>query len=110
MIQVTIRMIFEADKKHDAVRNLLSTIGRTRVETGCISCSLISDAEDAQVVVYEELWRDEEDLELHQRSDAYRMVSLVFEMASTPPDIRIDTITSSSGMELIEKVRMENKK
>jgi hypothetical protein len=53
----------------------------------------------------EEVWRSEEDLVLHLRSDEYRSLLLVLEMALKQPEIRFDTISISTGIETIEKAR-----
>ena len=55
--------------------------------------------------MFEEIWRTEEDLEDHLRSDEYLNVLLVLEMALKEPEIRFDTISSSTGIETIEKAR-----
>ena len=46
-----------------------------------------------QVLVLEEVWRSEEDLDLHLRSEEYRNLLLVLEMALEQPEIRFDTIS-----------------
>ena len=56
----------------------------------------------------EEVWRTEEDLEVHIRSDEYLNLLLVLEMALKQPEIRFDTISSSTGIETIEKARNYN--
>jgi hypothetical protein len=55
------------------------------------------------------MWRSEEELERHLRSDEYHKVLLVLEMASKQPEIRFDTISSSTGIEAIEKARSHPK-
>jgi len=55
--------------------------------------------------LFEQLWSNEADLERHLRSDEYRQVLLVLEMAIKQPEIRFDTILSSTGIETIEKAR-----
>ena len=109
MIQTTIRMIFEAGKKDEAIAALLATVGQIRAEEGCLRSAVRSDAEDAQVVVYEELWRGKEAWAHHQRSEGYHKVLAVLGMASVPPDIQSATITASSGLELIKKARLQDK-
>ncbi|MBZ5538725.1 MAG: hypothetical protein LAO31_22485 [Acidobacteriia bacterium] len=54
-----------------------------------------------------ELWSDEEDLNLHIRSEEYHNLLLVLEMALKQPGIRFDTISSSTGIETIEKARCQ---
>jgi hypothetical protein len=44
-------------------------------------------------------------MERHLQSDEYRRVLLVLEMAIKQPEIRFDTIMSSTGIETIEKAR-----
>jgi hypothetical protein len=44
-------------------------------------------------------------MDLHIRSDEYRNLLLVLEMALKQPEIRFDTISSSTGIETIEKIR-----
>jgi hypothetical protein len=51
------------------------------------------------------MWRSEEGLERHLRSDEYREVLLVIEMALKSPKIRFNTISRSRGIETIEKAR-----
>lgn len=53
----------------------------------------------------EELWKSNEDLENHLRSDDYLRVLLVIEMALEKPEIRFDSISCSTGFETIEKAR-----
>jgi len=55
--------------------------------------------------VLKEVWKSEKDLNLHLRSNEYRNVLLVLEMALKQPEIRFDTISSSTGIETIEKAR-----
>jgi len=57
----------------------------------------------------EETWRSEKDLDLHLRSDEYRYLLLVLEMALKQPEIKFYTISSSTGMETIEKARSQTR-
>ena len=60
---------------------------------------------EKNILQLEEMWRSEEELERHLRSDEYRKVLLVLEMALKQPEIRFDTISSSTGIETIKKAR-----
>jgi quinol monooxygenase YgiN len=79
---------------------------RTRAETGCITCRIYQDVQKEHAIMLEEIWKNEEDLNRHLRSDEYRNVLLVMEMASEQPEIRFETILSTKGIETIEKARM----
>jgi quinol monooxygenase YgiN len=63
--------------------------------------------ENEHLVVFEEKWRSDEDLQRHLRSEGYKTLLLVMELATTPPEIRFDTITGSSGVETIEEARIK---
>jgi hypothetical protein len=53
----------------------------------------------------EEIWRFEEDLNRHLRSDEYRNLLLALELAVKRPEIAFNTISGSTGIETIEKAR-----
>ncbi len=109
MIQATLKMSFAPQTIDEALQILCSMIERIRAESGCISCSVYHDTENENLVVFEEKWRSDGDLQSHLRSECYRRVLLVMEMAERPPDIRFDTITDSSGVEIIEKARTKKR-
>jgi quinol monooxygenase YgiN len=60
---------------------------------------------EGNVVILEERWASEEDLERHVRSQDYRQLLLIMELAKTSPEVRFDTVSSSTGFETIEKIR-----
>jgi len=111
MIHASLRMDFAPDKVDEALHILRSIVEPTRAEAGCLSCSVYQDMEMENQIVFAEKWRSEEDLQRHLRSEEYQKVLLVMEMALTRPEIIFDTITSTSGVETIEKARTikENK-
>jgi quinol monooxygenase YgiN len=105
MIKAMIGMEFAPDKVEDALQILHSITERTMAEAGCVSCSVYQDTGMENQVVFAQEWRCEEDLQRHLCSDEYKKVLLVMEMAITPPEVRFDTITSTRGVEIIEKAR-----
>jgi quinol monooxygenase YgiN len=110
MIQATMKMSFAPQTIDEALQILRSMIERIRAEAGCISCSVYQDTENENLVVFEEKWRSDEDLQRHLRSEGYRRVLLVMEMAFKLPEIRFDTITDSGGVEIIKEARTKRKK
>jgi quinol monooxygenase YgiN len=76
-----------------------------RYDPGCLSCYIYENHQEKNVLMLEEVWRSEEDLDLHLRSEEYRNLLLVLEMGAKQPEIRFDTISSSTGIETIEKAR-----
>jgi len=105
MILATIRMAMPSQKSGEALRILRSMAEQCRDKPGCIDCHIYEDLMEKNVLMLEEVWKAQEDLDLHMRSDEYRNLLLVLEMARKHPEIRFDTISSSTGIETIEKAR-----
>ena len=106
MVRSTIRMLIPLNKQSEALEILEMVKVRTQFEPGCISTRLYLGVDEARAIMIEELWTSEEDILHHLRSEEYRRVLLVVEMAEERPEIRFDTIKYSSGVETIEKARI----
>jgi len=109
MVRSTIRMHMPVKSQNEALEILGPMTEQIQFEPGCISCRLYRGVEDEDLIMIEELWMNEEDVQRHLRSDKYRKFLLVIEMAAEPPEIRFDTIARSSGVETIEKARSQTK-
>ena len=105
MILATLRMAIPAQKRGEALKILKSMVARNRVQPDCEFCRVCEDVLEDNVLQFEEMWRSEEEFERYLRSDNYHKVLLVLEMALKQPDIRFDTISSSTGIETIGKAR-----
>jgi quinol monooxygenase YgiN len=105
MILATMRMTIPPKKRGEALRILKSMAERCRVHSGCLGCHVYEDVQEDNVFMFEEMWSSEEDLAQHLRSEKYRNVLLVLELALKKPEIRFDTISTSAGIETIEKAR-----
>jgi len=105
MILATIRMTIPPQKRDEALKILRSTARHCRMRPGCLSCNVYVDAQEDDVIMVEEIWTSEKDLEHHLRSGEYRNVLLVMEMARKHPEVRFNTVSASTGIETIEKAR-----
>jgi len=103
MIHATIRMTLPVQKVEEVVGILSSVAERTRFKPGCVSCRVYHDTQEKQVIMFDEVWRTQEDLDSHLRSADYRNVLLVVEMADEKPEITFNPLSDSSGVETIEK-------
>ena len=105
MVQASIRMLIPP-KRRGELMEIFSSLGeRSRFEPGCIGSRVYQDVEVEPAIMIEQLWNSGEDLERHIRSEEFRKVLLVVEMAVEPPEIRFDAISHSTGFETIEKAR-----
>ncbi len=105
MVLTTIRVMIPPTKHSEALRILKSIAELNRVHLSCVNCRIYQDVQDNNVLMFEERWTNEEDMEDHLRSDEFRNLLMVLEMALESPDIRFDTISDSTGIETIEKAR-----
>jgi len=105
MVRSTIRMLIPLHKQSEALEILEFVRVQTQFEPSCISARLYHGLDEARAIMVEELWMSDKDLMCHLRSDVYRRVLLVVEMAEEPPDIRFETIAYWSGIETIENAR-----
>ena len=105
MIHTTIRMVMPPGKRNEALGILDVVAERARVEPGCFFNRVYQDVKDENVLMVEELWNSEEELNRHLRSDDYRHVLFVIEMAMEPPEFNFRSIVQTSGLEAIEKAR-----
>ena len=105
MIQATIRMLIPPQKRGEGLKILRSVVELCRDDPGCLGCHIYGDLQEKNVLMLEQVWRSEENLGHHLRSDEYRNLLLVLELALKQPEIKFNTISSSTGIETIEKAR-----
>ncbi len=88
MVRSTIRMLIPLKKQREAMEILGSMAEQIQFEPGCITSRLYRSMEDARAIMLEEPWMTDEGVLRHLRSDRYRQIHLVVEMAAEPPEIR----------------------
>ena len=92
-------------KREEMRRALTAWTGPAGVEPGCLSCRILQDAEDPDAFCYEAKWRSEEDLLWHLRSDHYKHLLVLMDMADRPPLIQFHTVVETSGIDLVQRAR-----
>jgi quinol monooxygenase YgiN len=98
-------MLLPHQKRGEALKILRSIAEQSRIQPGCLSSRIYGDLEEENVLMIEEMWRDQEALGHHLRSEEYRNLLLVAELALECPEIKFETIAGSTGIETIEKAR-----
>jgi quinol monooxygenase YgiN len=105
MIHSMVRMVLPARQVNEVMGILAPMVQRIRTEEGCVNCQLHQDVLEDNVVILEETWASEADLERHIRSQDYRQLLLIMELAKARPEVRFDTVSRSTGFETIQKIR-----
>jgi len=105
MVQAVLRLKVIPENKDKAVEIINFILERIRVESGCASCHFYQDtASKGEFMLWQE-WKTRADLERHIRSEEFRHILALIELASEPPEIRFNTISKEDGVETIESVR-----
>ncbi len=107
MILLTLRLVVPTTKRGEVLHALRATLRWTEGEPGCLSCRLYRDAEDENAFSLVQEWASQADLDRHLRSPQYRKVLAVMETASQPPELKINAVANTRGMEVIAAARGE---
>jgi quinol monooxygenase YgiN len=102
MMTLAARNATDAALQADAFRSLMRV---TRLENGCLGCSVQTDEHDRFKVFYVEEWATEEDLRRRVRSPRFTSLLALLETASEPPQVQFDFVTTTSGLEYVAAVR-----
>jgi quinol monooxygenase YgiN len=101
---------FIAPSERDATRHVetfQSLMRMTRLESGCLRCSVQVDEADRQTVHYEEEWATEGDLQRRIRSKRFSSLLALLESAAEPPKVQFNFMTTVCGLEYVAAVRGE---
>jgi quinol monooxygenase YgiN len=102
---VTLGIDTSPEKSEEAMKVIVPTVGRTRVEPGCMNCDVYRSVRNESFLVLSERWDTMEHFEHHVRSDCYRDVLAWIDMSDRQPEIHFDVVSRSEGLELIENIR-----
>jgi|WetSurMetagenome_2_1015567.scaffolds.fasta_scaffold854743_2 quinol monooxygenase YgiN len=103
MIVGTVRIPLSPDRRAEVLEVLRSIQGPVLAQPGCAACHIYEEQGPEQSVVLVERWESEAALKAHIRSESYRRVLGAIELSFGPPEVSFDHVSSSEGMELIER-------
>lgn len=91
----------------ELIQALRSLMRAARPEKGFIACQIYRDAEDANLLCYEEGWQTEKDLEEQVRSPRYTRLLALMESASEQPTLEFRFVSETRGLEYVAAVRRQ---
>ena len=107
---LTMVRIYPSADEADAIRGfLVGLLGPTRVQPGCLGCTLATESEP-DALVYTEIWASKVELLHRLRSEKYSKVLAAMELSTREPDLCVYEVIDRHGMELIENARKASKK
>jgi len=105
MTIVTLRIKVPRERRRDFMDSAQLIVEPTRIQPGCISCRLYQDSDEPGVVFLVEEWESRKELDRHINSDQYRIILSLMEASDQLPEIKLNTISKTEGLEAIEAVR-----
>jgi quinol monooxygenase YgiN len=105
MIIVTLSMVVKTEEREKLLQIVRMILEPTRVEKGCLDYHCYQDVEDENAFVILERWQSQEDLERFIQSKNYQQLLTAMELLTEAPDIKINAISYTAGLEAIEKAR-----
>ena len=105
MIVGTLRILPAPDRRAQILEVFRSIQGPVLSQPGCVACHIYEEQSPEPAVVLVERWESQVTLEAHLRSETYRRILGAIELSGGPPEVCFDYVSSSEGMELIERSR-----
>jgi len=92
-------------QRQELGKALVSLVGPTQVQPGCLGCRLLQNWQETDQLVIETDWATEENLVRHLQSDIYKRLLMLLDLGRTPPLLQYYRVEQVSGLELVEKAR-----
>ncbi len=105
MVVVRITLDVLPEKQLEVMQTLVSMIGPTGNEAGCLSCDVLCDVEDKNRFSMLGAWETRKALDQHILSHRFGALLGSKTLLDGPIKIQIYTVSQSEGMEAVEAVR-----
>lgn len=109
MIYMTLKITPLQHRTDGLIQALRLQIARTEVQPGCIECRVSQDAQNQNIILYQEEWNSWHELEKHICSNRFRWILELMEQSSNTPELRFCDIHETRGMEYVSKLRHETR-
>ena len=103
MVRLTVMLNASANRVQDLVAAFRYLMVSTRLDQGCIACSVWSEPDSS--VHYVEEWSSEEDIRRRVGSDSFTSVLALLESVREPPHVQFDFVSSTRGLDYVAEVR-----
>jgi len=105
LIIESVRISVMPTKCEQVRRALAAWAGPTAVESGCLSCKILQEANDPLAFCYQAQWKTHDDLLRHIRTEHYKRLLVLMELGISPPLVEFHTVTETKGLDLIARTR-----
>ena len=105
MVISTLRIVPSPKQRSEVLEILLSVLGPTEIQPGCLSCGVSEEKRPDHAVVFWAHWETESALHEHICSDFYPRLLVACELSKQPPEVCFHHVSATQGMDLIEQLR-----
>ena len=105
MVISTLRIVPSAKQRSEVLEILLSVLGPTEIQPGCLNCCVYEQKGPGHAIVFSANWETEDTLHEHICSDFYRRLLVACELSNRPPEVCFHHVSATQGMDLIEQWR-----
>jgi quinol monooxygenase YgiN len=103
MVRLTVALPASPRSARNLMDALRTLIVGTRIENGCVGCSLWADP-DSTVHYFEE-WATEEDIRRRVRSERFTSLLSLLEASRSQPEVRFDFLAATRGLDYVTEIR-----
>ena len=103
MVRFTVTLTASANRVQDLVAAFRFLMVSTRLDRGCLGCSVWSEPDSS--VHYVEEWSTEEAIRRRVGSDSFTSVLALLETVREPPHVQFDFVSTSRGLDFVAEVR-----
>ena len=101
---LTIRLTADEALRSSMIDTLRGIAGPTRVHPGCRRLGVYLAADNPEEFTLIEEWETLEAMTAHLRSRDFRAVLSVIDLSKRAPEIRLDSVTSTEGIERLTEM------
>ena len=101
---LTIRLTADKALRSSMIDTLRGIAGPTRVHPGCRRLGVYLAADNPEELTLIEEWETLEAMTAHLRSRDFRAVLSVIDLSKRAPEIRLDSVTSTEGIECLTEM------
>ena len=94
--------------KRDVINIFDSLAGSILAKAGCNKLNLYSDINNDDDFLLIEEWDSRKKMEKHIKSEEFRKIMALMDLSNEAPIIRFNTVSSTMGFELVEKIRLNS--
>jgi quinol monooxygenase YgiN len=108
VIRISAEIVVSECEAHQLVDALRALMISTRLERGCLGCTVRTTRDEMLTVHYEEQWETEGDVRRRVDSDGFTWILALLERADAPPRVQFDFVTMTRGLDYVAEVRTAN--